>query len=109
MMRIPVLDVNDSLAEVQFEDETYFLRMSWNSEGAFWVLSLEDYTHSVIVAGMVVVADTPLLAMFRHLGVPPGELYAVLLDDTRQTIGRADFTTGDAVLVYVEEDEDVTV
>lgn len=109
MIRIPVLDVNDSLSEVQLEDETYFLRMSWNSEGELWVLSLEDYTHNVIVAGMVVVADSPLLAMFRHLGVPRGEIYAVLMDDTRQVLRREDFATGDAVLVYVEEDEDVTV
>ena len=74
-----------------------------------WVLTMEDYTHTVLVAGVVVVPGVPLLGMFRHLGVPPGEVWAVLLDDTRQTIGRADFTTGDAALVYVEEDEDVTV
>lgn len=109
MLNIPVLDANDSIIEVEFEGLGYFVRMSWNSEGELWVLTLEDYDHSVIVAGVAVVPDTPLLGMFRHLGTPPGEIWAVLLDDTRQTIGRADFVTEDAVLVYVEEGEDVTV
>lgn len=109
MIKIPVIDANDSIVEVEFEGQTYFVRMSWNSEGEIWVMTMEDYTHTVLVAGVVVVPGAPLLEMFRHLGVPPGEIWAVLLDDTRETIDRDDFTTGDAALIYVEEDEDVTV
>lgn len=109
MLNIPVLDANDSILEADFEGVSYFVRMSWNSEGEFWTLTLEDYAHNVIVAGVAVVPDTPLLAMFRHLGTPAGEIWAVLLNETRQTIGRSDFVTGDAALVYIEEGEDVAV
>ena len=109
MIDIPILDANDSIVEVDFEGDAYFVRMSWNSEGEFWAMTLEDYAHNVLVAGVLVVPDTPLLGMFRHLGTPPGEVWAVLMDDTRQTIGRQDFVLGDAALVYIEEDEDVTV
>lgn len=109
MIKIPVIDANDSIIEVELEGQTYFVRMSWNSEGEIWVLTMEDYAHTVLVAGVVVVPGVSLLDMFRHLGVPPGELWAVLMDDTRATIGRTDFATEDAALIYVEEDEDVTV
>lgn len=106
MITIPVLDANDSLLEIALEGNTYFLRMSWNSEGEFWVLGLEDYAHNLIIAGIRVVADTPLLSMWRHLPVPPGELVVLLMDDTRQDIRRTDFADGSAALIYTEESED---
>jgi len=109
MISLPVLDANDSILEVDLEGNTYFLRMSWNSEGEFWVLSIEDYDNNTILAGVRVVPDTPLLGMFHHLMVPPGELWAVLMDDTRQDFLRTDFSDGSAALIYVEEGEDVTV
>lgn len=107
MITIPVLDANDSLLEIALEANPYFVRMSWNSEGEFWVLGLEDYAHNLIIAGIRVVPDTLLLPMWRHLPVPPGELAVLLMDDTRQDIRRTDFADGSAVLVYSEEGEDV--
>lgn len=109
MIALPVLDANDSLLEVELDGEVYFLRMSWNSEGEFWVMALEDYARNTIVAGVRVVADVALLPMFRHLAVPPGELYALLLDDTRSDIARGDFVSGTAALIYVDEGEDVAI
>lgn len=105
MMRLPVLDANDSLLEVEFEGDVFFLRMSWNSEGEFWSLGLEDYTHNTILAGVRVVPDSPLLGMFRNLPVPKGEIYAVLFDTTRQDFLRNDFLDGSAELIYVASDE----
>lgn len=107
MIEIPVIDANDSLTEVELEGNTYFLRMSWNSEGEFWVMAIEDYTNSTILAGVRVVPDVPLLAMLHHLAVPRGEFWAILMDETRQDFTRDDFTAGTGALVYVEEDEDV--
>lgn len=106
MIRIPVLDANDSLLEIELEGDVFFLRMSWNSEGEFWVLALEDYARNVILAGVRVVPNTPLLAMFRHLALPLGEIYAVLLDDTREDLLRTDFADDSAELVYVESTDE---
>lgn len=101
MISIPVIDANDSVIEVEMDDAVYFVRMSWNSEAEFWVLGLEDYAQNEILAGIRIVPDTPLLAMFRHLAVPPGEIYAVLLDETRSDLLRTDFVDGSAGLIYV--------
>lgn len=109
MTEIEVLDVNDSLTEIELSGATYFLRMSWNSEGAFWVLGVEDYAHTLILAGVRVVPNVPLLDLWHNRAVPPGDLYAVLLDDTREELLRTDFADGTASLVYLEPGESVTV
>lgn len=109
MINLPVLDANDSLLEVELTGSTYFLRMSWNSEAEFWVLSLEDYQNNVIVAGLRVTANTELLGLFRHYAVPAGDIWCVFLDDTRENITRDDFAKGVASLIYLEPGEDVTV
>lgn len=109
MISLPIIDANDFIFEADLEGQTYFIRMSWNSEGEFWVLSLEDYNQNILLAGIRVVPDTPLLAMFRHVAVPPGEIWAVLMDDTRGDFLRSDFVDGTAALIYVEQGEDVTV
>lgn len=109
MMIIPPFDANDYVTECEFEGQVYFVRMSWNSEGEFWVLGLEDYTHSTILSGIRVVADAPLLKMFRHYDVPPGELVAVKLDVSTPDIGRDDFIIDAAELVYIESTEDAPV
>lgn len=109
MIYIPPFDANDYVTECELDGEIYFIRMSWNSEGEFWVLGLEDYTHSVILQGVKVVPDLPLLSMFRHYNVPPGELVAVKLDESTETIGRQDFLIEAATLVYVEAVEDAAL
>lgn len=109
MRSIPAIDANDYVLEIELEGDGYFLRMSWNSEGEFWVLGVEDYARVTIIAGIRVVPNVPLLAMFNHLLLPRGEIYAVLMDDTRQDFLRNDFIDGSAEMVYLEEGEVVEV
>lgn len=104
MIVIPVLDANDSLTEVVLDDETFFLRLSWNSEGQFWTLGVENAYNEVIITGIALVPDTPLLARYRHLLVPDGELFA-LTPDRRDTISREALPSGDVALVYLDAEE----
>ncbi|WP_238888679.1 phage baseplate plug family protein [Achromobacter insuavis] len=104
MLQIPILDANDSLTEVELDGATFFLGLSWNSEAERWTLSIENAYNEVIVAGIAVVPDTPLLALYRHLAVPAGELVA-LAPDRRDAIGREALPAGKVVLVYVEASE----
>lgn len=104
MLTIPILDANDSVTEVELDGMTCFLRLSWNSEAERWSLAIENAYNELIVAGLAVVPDTPLLARFRHLPVPPGELVAVA-PDRRDVIDRRALPAGDVELVYVEASE----
>lgn len=104
MIVIPVPDANDSLTEVELDGITYFLRLSWNSEAELWSMAIENAYNEVIVAGICVVPDTPLLAGYRHLAVPAGELVA-LAPDRRDTVSRAALPAGDVALAYVNAEE----
>lgn len=104
MLQIPILDANDSLTEVELDGATFFLGLSWNSEAERWTLSIENAYNEVIVAGIAVVPDTPLLALYRHLAVPAGELVA-LAPDRRDAIDRQVLPAGKVALVYVEAAE----
>lgn len=104
MITIPVIDANDSLTEVELEGRTYFLRLSWNSEAELWVLGVENANNEIIIAGIAVVPDTPLLAQYRHLALPPGEFVAIA-PDRRDTISREALPAGDVVLVYATAEE----
>lgn len=109
MIEIPAIDQNDYIVECEFDGNSYYVRMSWNSEGEFWVMSIEDYARTVLIAGVLVVPFAPLLVPFHHLALPPGEIYGVLMDDTRQQFLRSDFVDGSGHLVYVEAGEDATL
>jgi len=104
MLRIPVIDANDSLTEVELEGVTYFLQLSWNSEAELWTLSIENAYNEVIVAGIAVLPDRPLLAQYRHLAVPAGELIA-LAPDRRDAISREALPAGEVALIYAESTE----
>ncbi|MCH4591065.1 hypothetical protein L7A47_02095 [Achromobacter xylosoxidans] len=104
MLQIPILDANDSLTEVELDGVTFFLGLSWNSEAERWTLSIENAYNEVIVAGIAVVPDTPLLALYRQLAVPAGELVA-LAPDRRDAIDRQALPAGKVALLYVEAAE----
>ncbi len=101
---IPVIDANDSLLEAELDGRTFFLNMSWNSEAALWTLSIENADNELVVASILLAPNVPLLAPYRHLSVPEGELVAVLEND-QDIIGRNDFVTGIAKLIYVSVDD----
>ncbi|CAB3637394.1 hypothetical protein CEY09_14885 [Achromobacter marplatensis] len=104
MIQIPIPDVNDSLTEVELDGVTYFLRLSWNSEAELWALSIENAYNELIVAGIAVVPGSPLLAGYRHLTVPAGEMVA-LAPDRRDTISRDALPSGEVALIYVDAQE----
>lgn len=104
MLTIPVIDENDSLTEVELDGRTYFLRLSWNSEAEIWSLGIENAANELVVAGIALVPDFPILRPYRHLAVPPGDLLA-LAPDRRDSISREALPAGDVALIYVSAAE----
>jgi len=104
MIVIPVLDANDSLTEVELDGVTYFLHLSWNSEAELWTLAIENAYNEIIVGGIAIVPDTPLLGGYRHLAVPSGDLVA-LSPDRRDTVSRAALPSAEVSLIYVNAEQ----
>jgi hypothetical protein len=104
MITVPLIDANDMLIEVELDEETYFLHIGWNTEAATWSMEIENYNKQTIVAGIVLVPNTPLLALYKYLEVPAGELIVVMMDDNTVP-GRDSFNDGTASLVYLTAEE----
>jgi hypothetical protein len=100
MFEIVTIDANDQLLEVTLDGETFFLRLSWNSEAEGWALEIQNYNQETLVTGIGMVPNSPLLHRYRYLGLPPGELL-VLMKDRAALVGRKGFLDDTASLIYV--------
>lgn len=73
---------------VELEGTTYVLEFSWNARGQLgaggcWFLSVLNQDDVVLVAGLAVVSNRPLLRRFHWIeGMPPGDLFAADLTET---------------------------
>lgn len=105
MQIISMADHNDFVESVTLDGALYKLHFGWNPHEG-WAVDLRDGQNTDIIRNIAVVPNFPLLHMYRrHSGIPPGELVAVVNDASVQQIGREDFVTGKASLVYVPESE----
>ncbi len=104
MISIGTIDANDQLLEVELDGETFFLRLTWNSEASFWVLEVQNYNREAVLSGITVVPNVLLLRRYHYLAVPAGELMALVLSDPAQ-IGRRSFVDGAARLAYMQAAE----
>lgn len=99
MIEIPLVDANDFRISIELDGKLYILHMVWNSEGAYWTLSIEDINQNTRLAGVKVVRLSPLLQFFHYLDVPPGEF--VVFGEC----GRMSFVEDRGRLTYVTEAE----
>ena len=104
MFEIIVPDNNDSLLEVDLDDEVFFLHFSWNSTGEYWALAVENAYNDELLSAVKMLPNRPLFTFLRTDDLPLGEL-VVVRDDNLESVGRDDFKNGLASLVYIGIDE----
>jgi hypothetical protein len=80
-VRIVTTPHPDTTQRVELDGLVYTMRLLWSERGECWHLDLSDADGARIVSGIRMVTGFPLLYRFRHLGVPPGELYFFDLQD----------------------------
>lgn len=77
----------------------YQLDFVWNARDGAWYLSIGDTFSNVLLSGLKLVSNRPLLRRFHHIvGLPPGEISAVSFDGSIDYAQYADL--GVSVLVY---------
>lgn len=106
MFLIDVPDINDSLVEVELDDEVFILHFSWNDTAGYWSLSIENIYNDELVSCLPIYPRRRLLEPVRNAQLPVGDLLAVRNDDA-DAIGRSDFTTGAAVFIYIEANDEL--
>ena len=103
-----MIDSNDFVMSAILDGITYKLHFAWNSYAAQWAVDVRTSTNTDIVRGIAIVPNFPLFKQYERNGLPRGELMAVINEpyaSGNQTVGRKDFVSGKASLVYIQEVE----
>lgn len=99
MKKIKVPDLNDSIVEIDIKERTYYLTFSYNSECDFWVMGVQNSEQETIIAGIKMVANMDLFAMFRYLDIPQVPIVAYMANGG-DVPTRESFNNGEAELIY---------
>lgn len=91
----------DRRAVVDLSGEDFTIRMRWNARVSRWVLDLSDAAGALVVAGIALVVDKPLLWWCRSDRRPQGELVVVDTEGLGSSPGFADLGTRCA-LTYID-------
>jgi hypothetical protein len=62
---------------VELDKVEFLFEFRWNARAETWAMAISDASGTVLLAGRRVVVGFPLLARFRDLRLPAGELVAV--------------------------------
>lgn len=96
---ITVADLNFQVIEVPLGDKTWFIRINWNEYGQFFTMDINDYSDTVVVRGIRLIANTILAPDYiTTTNMPQGVFYVVSQRD--EAVLRNDFIDGIAILRY---------
>ena len=97
--------------EVSLAGDTFGLLITWNDRAGYWVLDIKDSEGDVILAGIRMVINYPLLRGYVYENLPQGEMYVVGNDPEGRQEPRLDAWREDGQnlrLIFVE-DENATI
>lgn len=106
MITISIPHHNDSLLEVELDEEIFFLHFSWNETGGFWTMAVENAYNDEIVSSIPLLPNRLLLSQFSLEALPLGD-FMVVREDDLQTVGREDFFAKKATLIYLEVNDEL--
>lgn len=89
---------------VPLDGTTYIFNFVYNTRSEQWTMHISDIDGNALVNGIKLVLSYDLFDQYKHLNIPPGELYAI--DTTKKEIEITRENLGEAVkLVYILESE----
>lgn len=104
-MALLELQLNSSTGNYRFrtrlDDVDYVFRFRWSGREESWIMDIRDFQNNPVVAGVRVVTNIDLLANFKHLDIPQGDLVAINLKSDTAEPGRNNFGT-DIRIIYAE-------
>lgn len=100
---IPFFDAPSFREEITLEGTPYVFQFSWNYAGSFWSLSIFDRDSNPLVLGIRLVLNYEHIKRHPIIGMPPGELYVIDINEGSSDIAYEDLTSnGRCQVVYVE-------
>jgi hypothetical protein len=90
---------------VRLDGQDWLLDFVFNGRSGFWALTLLNLDGEALLTGQAVVCGLPLLRRCLT-GGPPGQLWAVPLDETFEPPGLTELGAR-VMLVYISEDDEL--
>ena len=63
--------------ECELDGRSYVFEFIWNERATVWYMTIADSVGTVLLAGIPIVLDYPLISRFASDDLPPGEFQAV--------------------------------
>jgi|SRR5580765_7125054 len=74
MFSLELVDVNSQAIEATLDDVLYYIIVNWNETAQAWEMGVRDSAYNLLVTGIRMVPEYPLLRQFKYTEVPDGEL-----------------------------------
>lgn len=101
MFVLEMSNANSQALEATLDDIVYYIVINWNESGQAWEMGVRNSAYRLLLTGVRMVPEFPLLRQFKYAEIPPGEL--VIHDYTltkSQRVPRDGFQLGRYQLVY---------
>jgi len=101
---IPIKNNPNHTLTIELDSKIFKLLFLYNSIGSFWTMSLYNEDDNLLVSNIKLVANYPLLFTHRNVNFPSGDFYCEIAD-TSAVISRNSFSSGEAKLLYLTQEE----
>jgi hypothetical protein len=105
MMQVEVMDWNSQAIEATLDGTLFYLVLNWNESARYWVLGIRNSAYRLMISGISLVTNYPLLYQFRYADMPAGDLFVANANLQTGPVDRDAFTSGRNLLVYMTEQE----
>ena len=101
---IPIKNNPNHTITIELESKLFKLWFLYNSISDFWTMSLYDENDNLLVSNIKIVANYPLLFTHKNKSFPLGDFYCEITNRSA-TISRNSFSSGEAKLLYLTQEE----
>jgi hypothetical protein len=107
MFVLEVQDKNSQAIEATLDDVLFYIIMDWNESGQYWTMAIRNSAYAVLIDGIAVVPNYPLLYQFRYEDTPAGSIIVASTSGkmTNGHIPRDGFKTKKYEMVYLTEQD----
>ena len=105
---IPIKDNVNHTITIELESVIYKLGFLYNSGSGFWSMAIWDETDNLLLSGIKIVANYPLIFSYKNNSLPPGDFYCEI-SNIQASINRTSFSSDEAKLLYLTQEEVETI
>lgn len=97
---IPIKDNPNHTLLMELESKIYKLGFKFNTIGLFWTLDIWTENDELLLAGVKMVANYPLIFYHKNKSLPTGD-FICEISDINSRIVRDSFSSGKAKFLYL--------